>query len=323
MQKQKQNNAYDFGEFTWWMGVIVDRMDPEKLGRVRVRIFGYHTGDTGQEPNDDLFWASPMQTIISAAESGTGYSPTGMVESTHVFGFFADSVEAQQPIIMGTLAGKPVPGVHPDGDGFEDPGKPGGRPVHPILSGLFPRYPPGEQDVNRLARNEKIGETIVPIKKAAIQTSNIAFGGTWTEVPTPYAAKYPYNHVHETESGHIIENDDTPGAERMHRYHRMMTFEEIHPEGLTVHKIVDDDYRIIYGDERVLQKKNKYDEIKIDSYLLIGGDSYIEIMGNLKEYIHGNYECVIDGWYHLTVGAEQISKTSSIEKRTAQHIYLN
>ena len=35
--------------------------------------------------------------------------------------------------------------------------------------------------------------------------------------------KYPFNHVHETESGHIIELDDTPDYERIHLYHRTGT----------------------------------------------------------------------------------------------------
>ena len=32
-----------YGEFTWWTGVVEDRVDPLKLGRCRVRILGYHS----------------------------------------------------------------------------------------------------------------------------------------------------------------------------------------------------------------------------------------------------------------------------------------
>ena len=31
--------------FVWAIGVVEDRFDPEKLGRVRVRWLGYHTED--------------------------------------------------------------------------------------------------------------------------------------------------------------------------------------------------------------------------------------------------------------------------------------
>ena len=27
----------------WWIGVVEDRVDPEHLGRCRVRIYGYHS----------------------------------------------------------------------------------------------------------------------------------------------------------------------------------------------------------------------------------------------------------------------------------------
>ena len=48
----------------------------------------------------------------------------------------------------------------------------------------------------------------------------------------PYiSGVYPYNHVVETESGHIMEIDDSPGAERLYRQHRTGTFEEIHANG--------------------------------------------------------------------------------------------
>ena len=36
-------DQYIDGKFTWFMGVVEDRMDPEMMGRVRVRCFGFHT----------------------------------------------------------------------------------------------------------------------------------------------------------------------------------------------------------------------------------------------------------------------------------------
>ena len=50
------------------------------------------------------------------------------------------------------------------------------------------------------------------------------------EPRTPYGAQYPFNHVRETESGHIQEFDDTPGRERIHEYHRAGTFYELPAE---------------------------------------------------------------------------------------------
>ena len=37
------NNFIGKDGFNWWVGVVENRMDPLKLGRCQVRIFGYHT----------------------------------------------------------------------------------------------------------------------------------------------------------------------------------------------------------------------------------------------------------------------------------------
>ena len=65
--------------FFWFMGVVEDRNDPMKLGRVRVRVLGIHTDDKTQIKTEDLPWAFPMQPITSAAMNGIGQTPIGPV----------------------------------------------------------------------------------------------------------------------------------------------------------------------------------------------------------------------------------------------------
>jgi hypothetical protein len=91
--------------FYWFFGKVVDRQDPLCLGRVRVRVYGIHPDDENLVPNDHLPWAMPIQPITSAGFSGVGRSPTGPIEGTQVFGFFADGAECQIPFVMGTVAG--------------------------------------------------------------------------------------------------------------------------------------------------------------------------------------------------------------------------
>ena len=43
--------------------------------------------------------------------------------------------------------------------------------------------------------------------------------------------KYPFNHVYESESGHVIEIDDTPGYERINLFHRSGARIEINNKG--------------------------------------------------------------------------------------------
>ena len=71
--------------------------DPLKLGRVRVRVHGYHNPDKAQVPTDELPWAH-----VTYNDSNRMSVPTN---GEWVIGFFLDGDEAQKPIIIGTLPG--------------------------------------------------------------------------------------------------------------------------------------------------------------------------------------------------------------------------
>ena len=45
------------GGFLWFSGVVEDRNDPNKVGRVRVRALGHHTSNKTILPTADLPWA--------------------------------------------------------------------------------------------------------------------------------------------------------------------------------------------------------------------------------------------------------------------------
>jgi len=54
-----------------------------------------------------LPWAPPIMPITSAAIGGVGQSPTGALPGAWVMGFFRDGMNAQDPIVWGTIYGKP------------------------------------------------------------------------------------------------------------------------------------------------------------------------------------------------------------------------
>ena len=87
--------------FTPFTGTIEqvddDDTDPLKLGRVRVRVHGYHSADEGEVPTDALPWAH-----VTYNDSKRMSVPTN---GEWVIGFFLDGEEAQKPIIIGTLPG--------------------------------------------------------------------------------------------------------------------------------------------------------------------------------------------------------------------------
>ena len=110
--------------FNWWIGVVEDREDPEKMGRCKVRIFGYHPEVKEFVPTKDLPWAIPIQPITSAATSGKGSSPLGPVEGTWVLGFFLDGEDMQQPAMLGTISSRTVANGYsesPDVDSTTNP----------------------------------------------------------------------------------------------------------------------------------------------------------------------------------------------------------
>jgi hypothetical protein len=98
------NNIY--GNFKFWIGVVEDRKDPEKLGRCKVRVYGYHTDNKGVLPTNDLPWCVPIMPITSASVSGVGTAPVGVAEGSWVLGFFLDGEDCQQPAMLGTIPTK-------------------------------------------------------------------------------------------------------------------------------------------------------------------------------------------------------------------------
>ena len=78
--------------FLWFTGVVEDRNDPNKAGRVRVRALGHHTSNTIILPTADLPWAHCMLPSTSAGISGLGQSATGLVEGSWVLGYFRDGM---------------------------------------------------------------------------------------------------------------------------------------------------------------------------------------------------------------------------------------
>ncbi len=333
--------------FIWWQGVVEDRNDPLKLGRCRVRILGWHPESKQAVPTNTLPWAHPLMPITSASMQGIGESPTGPVEGTWVMGFFRDGEDAQEPVMMGTIGGIPE-SVSPGNKektnvGFGDP-----RPIRnankpkkdfyrqftkeeiaangPFPSGIdYPLHNKlNEPDTNRLARSETLNKTIVQTKLTN-RTRDVAKGWkintftiptySWSETPTPYDAKYPYNRVFESESGHIREIDDTPGNERIAEYHKSGTFSEIGPRGSKVVKVVANNYTIIAGTDHVYIQGYSHITVDEDATIYVKKNAYLRVDGNLTANVTGNYTEHVEGNMRTTVSG---TKTTIVAKKTTE-----
>jgi len=256
-------NFMGLSGFVWFVGVVEDRQDPLKAGRVRVRALGHHTDHLDLLPTADLPWANVMLPITASGVSGIGQSATGLLEGSWVLGYFRDGDRRQEPVILGSLPGRPTQAANnPQGSnkGFSDP------------NGVYPKYI-NEPDVNRLAVNN--GEKPHPslATDADTRVTGIqAYNSEWDQPASTYGAIYPYNQVYESESGHIVEFDDTPDAERIHIRHRSGTRLEITANG--------------------------------DQLAITKGDNYIIIDGNNKVYIKGNSDITVQGNANVKAGGE-------------------
>lgn len=303
-----------FDGFIWFTGVVEDRRDPMKLGRMKVRIAGLHTekkvqGKDEGIPTEDLPWAHPMQSLTSAAMNGIGQTPLGPVEGTWVIGFFRDGENCQEPIVMGTIGGYPM--EKPKPTGFNDPNK-----VYPKETHLI------EPDTHRRARKtfkfppdmEEAESKPTPLDTEGGREEDknvvIALGGgiMWDEPKNPFDAEYPFNHVRASESGHVEEWDDTVDHERMMRWHKSGTFEEIREEGSKVTKIIRDNYKITMGNDYVHITKSTIDDHGGNMYVTVDGDAHFRVAGNASYEISGNWDVEVGGnWTVDVLGNTQIS----------------
>lgn len=282
--------------FVWWTGQIEDVKDPLKIGRCRVRIVGLHTADKKAVPTNSLPWAHTIQPTTSAAIAGIGSSPTGLMVGSWVVGFFQDGENMQHPVIMGSFGG-----INPTIQEMQDSaGKAFSSPINEIETNPnaqlgLPTIPSlsrssikvlqyaEQSDTNKLARGEDLAQTIQASKLTSLIQKipeAINRGAGWSEPPSPYKAIYPNNKVYESKSGHVFEIDDTPTGERLHKYHRAGTFEEIHPNGTQVEKIVGDNYQIVYENDRKAVGGNLNLNVDGDANIAIRGRINIQTSGD-------------------------------------------
>ena len=113
---------------------------------------------------------------------------------------------------------------------------------------------------------ENLRDVNVPRSKGGVTRTEKSFN----EPSSFYNALYPYNHVQQSESGHIFEIDDTPRSERLHWFHRSGTSTEIGPDGTKVEKVIND----------------KFESILKNSY----------------EHVHNTKITTVQGAYELAVG---------------------
>jgi hypothetical protein len=288
------NNFIGRNGFLWFTGVVEDRLDPLKAGRVKVRAVGFHTSNKEKLPTSDLPWAICVLPTTAPGISGLGSSPSFLVEGSWVWGYFRDGEDAQEPVILGSLPGQPSELADPN-KGFYDP------------NGVYPRTI-NEPDVNRLAVNNPDKEhTSLTTRKEQRLTNITGVNNTWNQPEISYNASYPYNHVYESESGHIMEFDDTTDAKRIHLRHTSGTSIEMTDNGDTIE----------------ITKNNRYILVTADNKVYIKGTKDVVIDGDYDLKVNGNYNISVAGNKTETISGSKTSNTTGAVVHTGSTIDLN
>jgi predicted chitinase len=177
--------------------------------------------------------------------------------------------------------------------GFSDPNK-----KYPLKDWIK------EPDTHRLARRQKIQSTIHR-EKEEDREKNISIANTsktWDQMNLPYNGRYPYNHVYQSESGHVMEFDDTQNAERIHLYHTAGTFFEVDSEGNKSEKIVGGSSQVVDEDSLVCISGARHTHVSSDDSLIIGGQLQLQVFGNVTIVVNGNLYQTVSGNTNITTG---------------------
>jgi len=244
--------------------------------------------------------ASDIDKAAESVPDPVSPATSGSQNSTRRYGDFTN-VEAQPT----NVALREVP----DNQGFYDPNR-----VYPRVNRI------GEPDTNRLARGQKIQDTIVGAKdKERITKIPVARGEpSWDQPRSPYNARYPYNHVKESESGHVTEEDDTPNNERLHWYHREGTFMEIDRNGTWTRKIVGDGYEIYERNGYIYIGGRANITVEGNCNIYVKTDCNLQVDGNLNADIHKSVNFSVAKDFNVTAGGSMNFKAKEFINATAQ-----
>jgi len=279
----------------FYTGVVEDVNDPLELGRARVRVIGLHNFDEIDIPTDTLPWAVPLMPSTAPSAGGAGVSTRFIPFKSWVMIYFMDPNDKQLPVIMGSL-----PGVATE--------------TTLTINGIEQIYnansKPSEiwKNQSDLPAQGRSGPVTNPRSRTQVNSDVGSF-----KQPESRAAesRYPYNQVSQSESGHISEVDDTPGAERVSNFHRSGSGHEIGPSGDYETIVVGDSFKIMHNNENVYIEGVCNVHINNDCNLYVAGNYNVKVKGDYNLHVNGNYKRHVKGTSDkVTVGIETINQSA-------------
>lgn len=155
-------------------------------------------------------------------------------------------------------------------------------------------------DTNKLATGDVNGTVVQRKNEERMIGAKLPGDSSWSQPESPYKGEYPYNKVTQTEQGHIIEIDDTPGAERLHIYHKTGTFIEIDSNGSVVKRTKGSNYEIIDRNGYISIAGKADISINGACNIFVGNDANIEVEGDTNITCHNDVTAQAGGTFRLS-----------------------
>jgi uncharacterized protein YcbK (DUF882 family) len=167
----------------------------------------------------------------------------------------------------------------------------------------------GSSDTNKLAQGDPRGTIVQDKNDTRMRGAKLPGGDAWDQPESAFRGAYPYNKVTQTESGHVIEIDDTPGSERLHVYHKSGTFIEIDGNGSVIKRAVGSSYEIIDKNGKIAIAGRADISINGACNIYVGNDANIEVEGDVNLKCYNDITAQAGGTLNLSA-TEEVNITS-------------
>ena len=149
--------------------------------------------------------------------------------------------------------------------------------------------------------------------------------GLSPEVNTSISSAYPYVQVKVSESGHVIELNDTPGAERVLIMHNNGSGVELRPDGSIIVSTKEHKVEVVGGDNTVIVEGNANLTYKGNLTLNVTGDFNVNCLnynvnarGDKTEYIGGKEKRSVSEDYSENISGNK--KSTVVGTHTQTHL---
>lgn len=168
----------------------------------------------------------------------------------------------------------------------------------------------GISETNKLAQGDVKGTIVQEKNNNRMLGAKLPGGEAWDEPESAYRGAYPYNKVTQTESGHIIEMDDTPGSERIHIYHKSGTYVEIDANGSVIKRTKGSSYEIIDRNGKISIAGKADISVNGACNIFVGNDANIEVEGDVNLTCFNDITAMAGGTLNLSA-VEEVNITSA------------